>query len=436
MEVVEVLLRASGPVQKDTIERGFQAATEVSDLNKRAEIFEKLLKRGVSGEPVDAQLLSAARSGEPGHEVLRVLLSAGADPNYHNGEAVVAATSSAFVRNLQLLLGLWDDDGIQKKASRPTLIRALKASWNLNRDTRVQIVRDLMRAGLPVTDDLHVALNDAVNEVNPDEVLVQVLLDHGASPVANDCKTIIDVSKRAAAPCLALLLQKPIPLEAINRAFAVCFTQENFGVWFSESGKDTVEVLLGHGAKGIALSQMLILVMRGHTEKHGLLANEFMDLIAIYGPDVNYNSGEPLQVAASLANVDWTKLLLDCHPTSETLAFAFQHIFDTPLEEEDALALFEMFSDYREGETTIDVMAQKPGSEPVLVKAMSRYPRSIKILHTLLDAGYYHDQSTTCKLHASLDEEEDVTVLLWALAQPQKRVSSALIQLLVDRGGK
>lgn len=54
-------------------------------------------------------MLSAARSGEGGEGILKVLLAAGADPNYNNGEAVVAATRSAFVANLELLLGLWAD---------------------------------------------------------------------------------------------------------------------------------------------------------------------------------------------------------------------------------------------------------------------------------------------------------------------------------------
>lgn len=436
VEVVEVLLRASGDLHQRTIERGFQAATEVADLNKRAVIFEKLLKRGLSGETVDAQLLSGARYGEQGHEVLRVLLAAGADPNYNNGEAVVAATSSAFVRNLELLLGLWDDEGAQKRASHPTLIRALKASWGLNRDTRIQIVRDLMRAGMPVTDEVHIALNDAVNEADPDKMLVQLLLNHGASPIANDCKTLVDVSKKASAPCLSLLLQKSIPAEALNRALAQSFTKDNFDTWFSESGRDTIDMLVTHGAKGEALSQLLVLVMRGYTGETRLLADEFVTLITAHHPDVNYNNGEPLQVAASLANVEWARQLLECHPTSETLAFAFHHIFDTALEEEDALGLFEMFADYRDGETAIDVMTQKPGTEPVLVRAMSQYPRSSRILRTLLDAGYYHDQSTMCQLHANLGEEEEVTVLTWALAQPQKKISSSLIQLLVDRGGK
>jgi len=33
-------------------------------------------------------------------------------------------------------------------------------------------------------------------------------------------------------------------------------------------------------------------------------------------------------------------------------------------------------------------------------------------------------------------DEEDVTLLTWAIAQPQKRVSTGVIELLLERGGK
>lgn len=122
VEVLKVLLGTDMTVQKATLEEGFQAATEVRDLNKRAMIFELLLGKGLRGELVDAQLESAARYGEDGQAILKVLLVAGADPNYTNGEAVVAATRSAFIENLQLLLGLWDEGDSQVRKKR-TLFR-------------------------------------------------------------------------------------------------------------------------------------------------------------------------------------------------------------------------------------------------------------------------------------------------------------------------
>lgn len=113
IDVLRVLLKADGQTSKKTLNEAFQAATEVRDLDKRAVVFEYLLHCGASGEFIDAQLQSAARYGEPGESLLKVLLAAGADPNFNSGEAVVAATRSAFMRSLQLLLGIWDNEKSQ-----------------------------------------------------------------------------------------------------------------------------------------------------------------------------------------------------------------------------------------------------------------------------------------------------------------------------------
>lgn len=453
-EVLGILLKQDGHVKKSTLEAGFQAATEVRDLSKRALVFEQLLKKGVRGDLVDAQLQSAARYGEDGQAVLRVLLVAGADPNFNNGECVVAATRSAFIGSLELLLGLWDEGHhqvcedkdrswcyysltvLQKKVSQPTLARSLKACWNLGRDSRFKVVSDLIQAGLQATDDMHIALNEAVNEDDPEERLVRVLLKHGASPSANGCKTLVDAVNNSASSSLALLLEKNLPQEDISRAFNQAFTTETVSKWFTERGYETAKILLDKGAHGHSLSGALVLTMKNSTDETEELANKFVTLLVKHGADVNYNNGEPLQQAASKANVSWTKQLLECRPTIETLSLAFQCIFDTELPQGEVLDLFKMFAEYRDGDVRIDVMSGQQGSEPVLVRAISQYPRSTTILETLLDAGLYYDQATTYKIHSDIDEEEEMTLVLWAAAQPQKRVSTSIIELLLSRGGK
>lgn len=435
-EVVEVLLQTQAHVPKETLGRGFQAATEIRDLNKRAVIFEKLLKRGVSGEPVDSQLISAARYGESGHEVLRVLLAAGADPNYNGGEAVAAAARTAFMGNLEILLGLWDDQDRQKRPSHPTLIRALKSCWSLSRDSRFKVVSDLFRASMPATDDVHIALNDVVNEEDPETRLVKLLLDNGASPISNDCKTLVDAVRSGAIGPLEHILATPIPESAINETIARCFTPDNFESWFSESGLQMVQLLLEKGAQGASLSQMLLQVIQRHTQETYDLADGFFGLLVCHCPDVDYDSGRLLQETASQANVKWSKALLGLRPSTETLSYAFHHIFDTTLEQEDALQLFEMFSEYRDGETGIDVMMHKPGTEHILVRALSQYPRSTDILETLLHAGFYVDQTCFFSIFEDVDEPEEMTLLLWAIAQPQKKISTSVISLLLDQGGK
>ncbi|KAL7948567.1 hypothetical protein V8C42DRAFT_314859 [Trichoderma barbatum] len=435
VEVLKVLLRTDMTVHNTTLEEGFQAATEVRDLSKRAMIFERLLGKGLRGELVDAQLESAARYGEDGQAILRVLLVAGADPNYSNGEAVVAATRSAFTKNLELLLGLWDEGDSQKKVSPPTLIRALKACWNLNRDDRYLIIGDLMKAGLPVAEDLHIALNDAVNEEDSEERLVKLLLGYGASPLANGCKTLVDAAQKALSSILTLLLDIEIPQQDINMAFNNSFKADKFEAWFTPSGLETAQMLLKKGAKGDALSEALVQVMK-NADDNMELAEEFFNVLTAHGPNVNYQNGEPLRQAASQANIEWTHRLLACHPSTETLTFAFHSIFDTALTQDVVLDLFQMFADYHEGDVRVDVMATRAGSMPVLGRAISQYPRSSTILTTLLDAGYYHDQSMLHKLHDEIEEEEEMTLLTWAIAQPQKKVSSNLIQILLERGAK
>ncbi|KAF4470130.1 Ankyrin repeat domain-containing 17 [Fusarium albosuccineum] len=434
VEVLDVLLRSNVDTQQSTLERGFQAATEVGDLNKRAMVFQRLLKRGVSGEVVDIQLVSAAKYGEAGLEVLRVLLAAGADPNYSNGEAVVAATRSAFVGSLELLLGLWHEGGNQKKASPPTLIRALKASWKLDRDIRFHIVGDLMKASMPATDEVHIALSKAVGEDEPDERLIKLLLDSGASPLTNGCYAVVQAVQGVKASALELLLARDISEEDINQVFSNGFTADKFATWFTSDGLEVAKMLLDKGATGDALCGAMVLVMMNSTNETEPLANDFVDLFVSYGVDVDFENGRPLICASSKANAAWTEKLLACKPSAQTLSLAFERVFDTERSPEEVLVLFELFSGYRDGEVGLDVMARSPGSEPILIKAISQYPRSAELLQTLLDAGFYHDQSTRYRIYEKIEEPEEMTVLLWAIAQPQKKVSTTLIKMLIERG--
>ncbi|KAM0496147.1 hypothetical protein ACHAP8_007713 [Fusarium lateritium] len=434
VEVLDVLLKSNADTEKSTLERGFQAATEVGDLNKRAMIFQRLLKRGVSGDVVDIQLVSAAKSGEDGHEVLRVLLAAGADPNFSNGEAVVAATKSAFVDGLELLLGLWHKGGNQKKPSPPTLIRALKACWKLNPDTRLDIIKDLLKAGIPIVDEVHIALSKAVSEDEPDERLIKVLLDSGASPLANDCCALTRAVQGAKVSSVELLLTCEFPEDAILAAFSSGLSDVLFTTWFSANGLAIAKMLLIKGAKGECVSRALVQAMNDSTDETESMADAFVELFVSYGVNVDFEDGQPLVCAASKGNAFWTERLLTCKPSPRTLTLAFERVFDTARSPDEVLKLFELFSGYRDGEVGLDVMTRSAGSDPILVRAISQYPRSAELLQVLLDAGFYHDQTTTYRLHERVEDPEEVTVLLWAIAQPQKKVSSALIKMLIERG--
>ncbi|PHH74529.1 hypothetical protein CDD80_3012 [Ophiocordyceps camponoti-rufipedis] len=436
-EVLQVLLKAFPETDEDgqkMLRAAFQAATEVSDLNRRAVIFEQLLRKGLSGDLVDAQLYPAARYGEDGMAVLRVLLAAGANPNHNDGECVFSTASCAFVAPLDLLLGLETEENHQKRATQPTLLRALGACWSLHRDARYHIVDSLFRAGLCPCDDVHQKLNEAVNEEDVEERLVKLLLDHGASPFVDDGKTLKDAARKMATTLLALVLETKLAQERVEEAFCEAFSVDNFDNWFTDAGLGTARLLVDKFNHGQTLSRALILVMKKSSTETRNLADAFFELLMARGPDVDYNGGELLQQAASKADRAWTRRLLQCHPSAETVSCAFQRIFDTETSQEDVLDIFSMFGEYREGE--IDLMAGQQGYEPMVKRAIDQYPRSTMVLKTLLDAGFYHDQATRCQIYPETGEEEVATLLLWAIAQPQKRVSTSVIELLIQRGAK
>ncbi|KAL0930377.1 ankyrin repeat containing protein [Colletotrichum truncatum] len=438
-DVLAMLLSGSTTPKKSTIERGFQAATEVGNLKTRAAILQPLLCHGIDGDALHTQLASAVRFGAEGEDLVKILLEAGADPNHNKGEAVWAATKCAYLSSLKMMLGLVDiGTKLQHKPTPATLNRALRAAWKLGREPRAAAIEALFRAGLPISDDLHVVLNQAVNEEEPDYKLIKSLLRFGASPIANDCQTLIDATRRVMVRPLALMLESKILGEDLNLAIREGFTKENSAEWFTEGGFSILHSFLQKGAHGDGLSSVLIQVVDmplSESDDSLSLANGFVDILLDHKVDVNYDGGKLLQSAAAASNSFLVKRLLEKKPNTESISRAFYRIFDNPSSEDEALELIQMFTEYADGETRLDVMYTPPDSMPLLFLAFLQHPRSIRITKALLDAGYYYDQMMPYKVMEDL-EEEPITLMMWALLQPQKKISSGIIQMLIETGAK
>lgn len=124
-DVLGMLLSGSEPPSRQTLERGFQAATGIGDLKKRALILEPLLARGVGAETLNKELVSAVRFGSDGDDMVRILLRNGADPNYYNGEAVWASTRSAYLGSLKMLLGVVGGENLKVRRTTRRYLRSL-----------------------------------------------------------------------------------------------------------------------------------------------------------------------------------------------------------------------------------------------------------------------------------------------------------------------
>ncbi|PKS07338.1 hypothetical protein jhhlp_005940 [Lomentospora prolificans] len=438
-EMLAMLLGGLPEPKKELLEEAFQAATEVGDLKIRTPILEMLLEKGVSGDVVNEQLISAARYGENGHEMLRMLLAAGATPNYNDGEAVCVAVRSATLPNLELLLGRELANPNQEKPSVGTLSEALKASWTLSRETRLTTIKWLFEAGLQVTAELHLTLTEVVNEEEQDLELIDFLLDHGASPLHNKSKAIINAAVRTCTAILSRLLANHDPSGDLDHIVTSSFKKEDAARWFTDEGLFVLKMLLNKAPGKRTSGATLTTIMELAPSHHPDLANSFAMTLLDHGVDVNYEQGKPLHLAASAAQLQWLQALLagarNSTPTPAALSVALSHVFDADLDEDDAASLLSAIVDYDRDGARVDVMYPHPIRKPILALALDRHPRSVRILELLLDAGYYHDQMILCRLHPDI-EEEPVTLLTWALLQPQKRISTAAIEVLVTRGAK
>ncbi|KAI1497494.1 ankyrin repeat-containing protein [Biscogniauxia marginata] len=435
VDVLGMLLAGNTKVTEQTLQKGFQAATQVGDLKRRAEVFKLLLQVGVTGEVVDIQLVSAVRYGDKGKDIVKLLLVYGASPDYNDGDSVEKATRSAFLGNLEMLLGIVEVGGRQKKPSSHTLVRALDACWDLSRDTRFTVMEWIFRAGRPVPNAVHAALNRVVNEENPEERLVHLLVSNRASPVVNDCQTLIDAAKTLSAPAFAQLLESSVTAEDTSFIFTKTFVAENIDSWLSERGYEVAKCLLSKGACGEGVGSTLVAVLRLYTNTTGHITHRFVDLLLKYDADINYNHGEALQTAAVRGNAELLGRLLSRNPDAEAVTLAFSRLFEAPISEDEIHELIALFTEYGDRQSKIDVMFVHPDSEPVVMRALAQFPRSTKILQALLDIGFYHEQMTNCKVTQD-SEDEPVTLLIWALLQPQKKISSNVINMLIDRGAR
>lgn len=431
IDVLGVLLSNKQSLHADTLIRGFQAASELGDLEKREKAFRVLLQRGISGEVLDEQLISSTRIMERGIGLVKLLLFHGASVDYNGGEAVQVATQTSCLPIIELLLGIQNLGGKQCKPSQKTLAKALAASVELNCDSRLIVTTWLFQAGLDTEHDINVALKNVVKEEVPDEPLIDLLLEHGASPLADGCQAFIDATRRLLPSVLEKFMKLDVPESDISWIFANGFTCESIPLWLSHEGLKIVHTLLQRGATGDGPATTLVTVIDMMTHGLNTLAGQFVDLMLEFKVDVNYRCGLALQKAMAYGDHDLVrKIIQRGKPDSKTISAALPYVFDLNTSEDDTLAVLNVFANYCESEI-VDIMTTYPDKEPLLVQALSQYPRSTLIFNVLLDMGCFYDQTTIHRVSTDVEAEE-VSILLWCLLQPQKKISDKVLHLLIE----
>jgi hypothetical protein len=394
LEQMQALM--AGAPSQSTLSAAWAAADAVQDDEFQYKAFQTLLAVGVDQTLKDKSLNTAAMRGQRGMQVCTLLLQHQASPDYSNGECVVTAAKGLHLDTLHLLAG--------SVASASVFTTAFDAfsdgdEW-------------LAPRGLEV---------------------VHFLLEYGASGQEVDA-AFCKAARLYDADALNLLASSINP-EIVNVAL----------VTVAQAGKDWLSIdndklwlihsLLEWGAAGDSVNLVLLEALDAYAR--GFTSEDLIDTLLHVGAkaDVNFQDGEAVQIAAKYGNAALLEKLAACEATTETLSIAFAEAITAGHDEKVLLELIDVFMKNKGAKP--DVKVAPNGYQPPIFACLAAYPQSAALVKRLAKIG--------CDLEAQIEywpyddedlESENVTVLSWALSQPEKRIASPVIEELVAAKGK
>lgn len=357
--------------------------------SKTLDIFDLLLTNGVEEKPALQALRIAVHGGSDNTDIVKRLVASNIkllDPAFEYTIASEDTRSKATILNILLRM----------EVTQGTLDRALAAESH------------------------HVV-------ANKDMTCTKLLLEKEASVAHNDCEAIqVAVASRDGALTEILLSGKHRPAQAsLTRAFRTLFQSD-----ITENYDDVIKIaheLLRCGVEQAAIDSALRLSLSNTYGSQSI--DDLLHLLLRYNANVNTADGACF-VFATKHNTAVLEKLLQHGPSFSVIVPA---LITSKLTEETVVDALQAF--FLHGCTSEALEPSGSGSHkmPVLLLAMQEYPRCQNLTKLLLDHGCDPDVSAREVIDPSTGEET-MPALLWALNQPQKRVSDPVIAVLVSAG--
>jgi hypothetical protein len=405
---------------------GFSGAMTLKEKDPESyhAIVEILLEAGARGDAISAALVDAVKEGDPNLALTTLLFRTGqASVEWGEGEALDIATRNASVQTLSLLL--------ERQLSQETLKRAYRSATQLPKEHRYPVIEQILKAGKAIDKHVSNTLTACVRENPPDRQLLRLLLAHHAF---DEGESLVHASRSLDLETLTLLVDTPRAQSYISNSFKEAMTTDF--LWQSREGLAIVDLMLKHGATGETVGEALYQAIEKSEGAAEGLAKEFLEVLITHGADVNYQRGLALQRAALQVNVELINKLLP-KATSESKAMAIPYLFSGCDDHARLFKAIQAFLDSLDGddESVIPVFRHPDTKlDPVLFLALEHFPKRPQILRALLDLNYDPNQWILHEWDSEVDAEP-WPVLLWALDQPEKRISNMNIELLIDKGG-
>lgn len=357
---------------------------------KALEIIELLLSQGVEEEPA-GQALQLAIKGGPG--------------NIDIIERILTASPSLLSIAFKHATAIEDP---QKKAP---------------------ILDALLKLGVP-QESLDQALAAETRHAvsTKDTTSTKLLLGQGASVSHNNGEALSVAVASGDSSLTALLLsgKHQASRPSLTRAFQTLFTDKNLSL--AENKKNANQLaqeLLNRGVDQPAIDAALRAVLSSEHDSNN--TEPLVDLLLSHNADVNTADGACFVLATQKhSHTIFEKLMLH-NPQFNVIVPA---LLSSKLQDE---VVFSAIQSCFDSGFAIDDMATGNNKMPILITAMTVYPRNAALITLLLSHGLNPNVSVPTVLHPAAGPET-VPALYWALAQPQKRISDAVISALMEAG--
>jgi ankyrin repeat protein len=475
-------------VSPETLAKLFPVLQNDFSSSEKREISRLLLESGARGPQVDQALIDAIADTSPGRDgtLITELVRKGADVNYHNGQVFVLAATQIELSLLRLLcnakpkasstsaalplafdslggrhsrtldiIDLLLTNGVEEEPAGKTLQVAINGGPD-----NADIIRRLLTASpslLSTALEHTIALQDPqekapilgsllkmeVTQQVLDKALAteirhavatnntnstQLLLEKGASVAYNDGEALsVAVALRNSALTALLLSAKHQPSRSsMTKVFRTLFTDETLAP--GKPGNTTHKIaqeLLSRGVEQPTIDSALRAVLSN--EYGGQITESLVDLLLSFEADVNIADGTCFVFAAQKhSHTIFERLMLH----NSKFGVVVPALLSSKLQ--DVVVVTAIQSCFDHG-CTIDQLETGRNKTPILITTMNVYPRNAPLVTLLLHNGLDPDVSISTTLYPQIGAEV-IPSLLWALAQPQKRVSDSVIAALLEAG--
>ncbi|KAK0727667.1 hypothetical protein B0T26DRAFT_822245 [Lasiosphaeria miniovina] len=410
-------------------------ALKIPDENKRRFLVGLLIQDQISDEASGKALVELFQSESRDLNIIELVLKR-ASVNYNNGEVFAFAIRRFELAHFRLLLG--------HALEYTTLFTVVLEALQSPRPVRKIVFGEILRQLQP--DHLNNALKHVVLEPDTDLGLISVLLGAGADPIYEDGVCIKKAAYDLNRSLLDTLSENLGPNEVIfSEALAGIIGRDR--QWIAFGHVETIRLLLRYGASGPAVDKALLEVVE-HLACHEPdtdLADTLLNMFVDGGADVNHENGKCAMIAAGRGDPPLLSRILNLGATTMTAAAALSIAITSGHDESRLMQILGAFVDIRH--TLPDLTLSLPGMPPPMFLCLKSYCDSASLVEKLISVGC-HLESTIPSLVYSREivsggeggaadlEMEPVSVLVWALLQPNNIISSRVIDALIRHGGK